>query len=138
MRVSSRLVHSERKTKYRTDGEWEYSAGSGAHNVLTAGGVCDKMINIGIDAHRITCVATIKDGRGKRLEQMDFANNKDGINGFMGYVREEYGRRGPSGPSASRPRTTGFGCTTRLSGTESTPPWRTLPKCINTYPSMGV
>ena len=53
------------------------------------------MINIGIDVHKITCVATIKDGRGRKLEQLDFANDRDGINGFIGHVREEYGRRGP-------------------------------------------
>jgi len=36
MRVVDRLVHCERKAKYRADGEWEYSAGSGAHDNLTA------------------------------------------------------------------------------------------------------
>ena len=53
------------------------------------------MINIGIDVHKITCVATIKDGRGRKLEQLDFANDRDGIRWFIGHVREEYGRRGP-------------------------------------------
>ncbi|MCE2497681.1 MAG: IS110 family transposase [Nitrosopumilaceae archaeon] len=54
------------------------------------------MINIGIDVHKVRCVATIKSGRGRKLEQLDFANDKDGINGFIGHVKEGYGRRGPA------------------------------------------
>lgn len=36
MRVGSRLVDSERKAKYRADGEWKYYAESGAYDILTA------------------------------------------------------------------------------------------------------
>ncbi len=48
------------------------------------------MINIGIDVHKKTCVATIKGRAAKILEQTEFSNTADGIRGFIGQIREKY------------------------------------------------
>ena len=52
------------------------------------------MISIGIDVHKITCVATIKSGRGRKLEQTSFANDGHGMDQFITHVRKRYGRYG--------------------------------------------
>ena len=52
------------------------------------------MISIGIDVHKITCVATIKSGRGRKLEQTSFANDSHGMDQFITHVRKRYGRYG--------------------------------------------
>ena len=52
------------------------------------------MINIGIDVHKIACVVTIKNGRGRTLEQTSFDNNAGGISSFIRHVKARYARKG--------------------------------------------
>lgn len=52
------------------------------------------MINIGIDVHKIACVATIKNGRGRTLEQTSFNNDAEGISSFIRHVKAGYAKKG--------------------------------------------
>lgn len=87
-RAFDRLTQSERKTKYHIDGEWEHSARSG-NNLIKKGG--DNMISIGIDVHKLKCVATIKKESKKKLEQTSFENTTIGINHFIRHIKKTYG-----------------------------------------------
>jgi len=49
------------------------------------------MISIGIDVHKIKCVATIKKESRKKLEQTSFDNTTHGIMGFIKHIKKTYG-----------------------------------------------
>ncbi len=49
------------------------------------------MISIGINVHKIKCVATIKRESRKKLEQTIFDNTTNGIMGFIKHVKKTYG-----------------------------------------------
>ncbi len=50
----------------------------------------DKMINIGIDVHKKTCVAAVKDDSGKLLERSKFENSVLATTNFATYLKEQY------------------------------------------------
>lgn len=49
------------------------------------------MISIGIDVHKIKCVATIKHESREKLEQTSFDNTANGIMGFVRHIKKTYG-----------------------------------------------
>lgn len=48
------------------------------------------MINIGIDVHKKTCMATVKGAAPEILEQSEFSNDPGGIASFAGRVKRKY------------------------------------------------
>lgn len=49
------------------------------------------MISIGIDVHKNKCVATVKQGSKKKLEQSSFENTTHGIMRFIRHIKKTYG-----------------------------------------------
>ncbi len=49
------------------------------------------MISIGIDAHKIKCVATIKNESRKKSEQSSFENTAHEITDFIKHIKKTYG-----------------------------------------------
>ena len=51
----------------------------------------DKVIRIGIDVHKITCVATIRNSLGRKPEQTSPANNGHDMGRFATHAGKRYG-----------------------------------------------